>query len=439
MFALVSRRLACPRGAAAAWLILSALALAACQSETIPSRPEQAQATQPPIQPIPGAPVTQTPLPTPGGPGNKVRVALLLPLSGPNAVLGSAMLDAAQMALFDVADEKLELLPHDTQGTAEAAAAAAKAAIGEGARLIIGPLIAAEVDAVKPVARAAGVPVVAFSTATQLAGDGTYLMGFLPRQEIERVVGFAHSRGVSRFAVIAPSTPYGDVAVEAMRAAVQANGDTLERVEIYDPNTQDLTPSVQHLVGATMDPAVRQKLLSKQSAAGKDAAAQLPDIVIPFDAILIPEGGNRLKSVAPLLPYYDVDPEKVHFLGTGLWDEPGLGTEPALNGGWYAAPPPGARADFDQRFRTVYKRPPPRLATLAYDATALAAVLARNPNGADFSAAALTNPSGFAGVDGIFRLRADGLIQRGLAVLEVHRNGNTVVSPAPTTFQAIGY
>ena len=438
MLGLVSRRLACPRGAAAAWLIFSALALAACQGETIPGRPEQAQATQPPIQPVPGnAPVTQAPLP--GVPGGKVRVALLLPLSGQNAVLGNAMLDAAQMALFDVADDKLELLPHDTQGNAEAAAAAAKTAVSEGARLIIGPLIAAEVDAVKPVARGAGVPVVAFSTATQLAGDGTYLMGFLPRQEIERVVGYAHSRGVSRFAVIAPSSPYGDVAVEAMRAAVQANGDTLERVEIYDPNAQDLTPSVQHLVGATMDPAVRQKLLSKPGAAGNDAAAQLPDIVIPFDAILIPEGGNRLKSVAPLLPYYDVDPEKVHFLGTGLWDEPGLGTEPALSGGWYAAPPPGARADFDQRFREVYKRPPPRLATLAYDATALAAVLARNPNGPDFSAAALTNPSGFAGVDGIFRLRADGLIQRGLAVLEVHRNGNTVVSPAPTTFQAIGY
>ena len=383
--------------------------------------------------------MTQAPLPTPGGPGNKVRVALLLPLSGPNAVLGNAMLDAAQMALYDVADEKLELLPHDTQGNAEAAAAAAKAAVSEGARLIIGPLIAAEVGAVKPVARAAGVPVVAFSTATQLAGDGTYLMGFLPSQEIERVVGFAHSKGVSRFATIAPNTPYGDVAVDAMRAAVQANSDTLERVERYDPNVQDLTPSVQHLVGATMDPAVRQKLLSKQSAAGKDAAAQLPDIVIPFDAILIPEGGTRLKSVAPLLPYYDVDPEKVHFLGTGLWDEPGLGTEPALNGGWYAAPPPGARADFVERFREVYKRPPPRLATLAYDATALAAVLARNPNGPDFSAAALTNPSGFAGVDGIFRLRPDGLIQRGLAVLEVHRNGNTVASPAPTTFQAIGY
>jgi branched-chain amino acid transport system substrate-binding protein len=437
LFRLVSRHLACPRVAAAAWLILSALALAACRSETIPGRPEQAQASQPPIQPVPGnAPVTQTPLPSPGGPGGKVRVAMLLPLSGQNAVLGNAMLDAAQMALYDVADEKLELLPHDTQGTAEAAAAAARTAVSEGARLIIGPLLAAEVEAVKPVARASGVPVVAFSTATQLAGDGTYLMGFLPRQEIERVVAFAHTRGVNRFAVIAPSSPYGQVAVEALRGATEANGATLERVEMYDPGAQDLTPSVQHLVGATMDPAVRAKLLAKPNSA---AAQDLPEIVIPFDAVLVPEGGTRLKSVAPLLPYYDVDPEKVHFLGTGLWDEPGLGTEPALAGGWYAAPPPGARADFDARFRELYKRPPPRLATLAYDATALAAVLARNPNGPDFSPAALTNPSGFAGVDGIFRLRPDGLIQRGLAVLEVHRNGNTVVSPAPTTFQAIGY
>src|SRR5260370_38386118 len=160
---------------------------------------------------------------------------------------------------------------------------------------------------------------------------------------------------------------------------------------------------------------------------------------MPFDGVLIREGGTGVHSVALLLPYYDVEPGKLYVLGAGLWDEPGLGTEPALAGGGYAAPPPGARADFDQRFRELYRRPPPRLATLAYDATALAAVLARNAGGADFSPAALANPSGFAGVDGIFRLRSDGLIQRGLAVLEVHRNGNTVISPAPTTFHALGY
>jgi branched-chain amino acid transport system substrate-binding protein len=249
--------------------------------------------------------------------------------------------------------------------------------------------------------------VLAFSTSTQLAGDGTYLMGFLPRQEIVRVTEFAHAKGANRFAVLAPRTPYGEVAVDALRAAVDAQHASLGRVDFYDPAAPDLTASAKSFAAAAHD----------------------------ADAVLLPEGGARLKALAPLLPYYDIDPEKVHFLGTGLWDDPTIAGEPALDGGWYAAPPPAARADFEKRFRDLYRHPPPRLATLAYDATALAAVLAHGDKGADFSAAALTNPSGFAGVDGIFRLHADGLIERGLAVLEVQKGGDKVVDPAPETFQ----
>jgi branched-chain amino acid transport system substrate-binding protein len=387
-----------------------------------------------------GAPLepTQLPAPPPPPPGNeKLRVALLLPLSGQNAVLGSAMLDAAQMALYDVAGERVELLPRDTQGRPDAAADAARGAVADGARLIIGPLVAGEVSAVKPIARAANIPVLAFSTATQLAGDGTYLMGFLSRQEVERVTAFAHGKGVDRFAVLAPRTPYGEIAVDALRGATQAGGASLTHTEYYDPAAQDVTPAVQHLVGVKVDPSTARKLEKLALSTGKPPPDPPPPL--DFDAVLLPEGGQRLKAVAPLLPYYDVDPEKVHFLGTGLWDEPGLGSEPALSGGWYAAPPPASRADFERRFAEIYRHAPPRLATLAYDATALAAVLARSATGPDFSAAALTNPSGFAGVDGIFRLRPDGLVQRGLAVLEVHRNGNVVVDPAPTTFQQLGY
>jgi ABC-type branched-subunit amino acid transport system substrate-binding protein len=358
---------------------------------------------------LPPSAVTTPPPTAPGEPAgaNKVRVALLLPLSGANAVLGNAMLDAAQMALFDAADDKLELAPHDTQGTPQGAAVAAGAAVADGVRLIIGPLLAGEVEAVKPVAQAANVPVLAFSTSTSLAGGGVYLMGFLPRQEIERVTAFARAKGVSRFAALAPRSPYGEIAVEALRAATQGDGATLARVDYYDPAQPDLTPVV------------------KRFATAHD-----------YDALLLPEGGARLRTLAPLLPYYDIDPEKVRFLGTGLWDEPGLAAEPALSGSWYAAPPPAPRADFEKRFQDLYRRAPPRLSTLAYDATALAAVLARGP---DFSPAALTNPSGFAGVDGIFRLRPDGLVERGLAVLEMHRGGNVVIDPAPETFQAVSY
>jgi ABC-type branched-subunit amino acid transport system substrate-binding protein len=363
----------------------------------------------PPTGAVTGQPLPDATAPLAGGAtGN--RVGLLLPLSGPSATIGRALLDAAQMAMFDIGDDTLQLMPRDTKGTPEGAAEAGRAAVADGARLILGPLLSAEVEAAKPVVRQAGIAMIAFTTSTQLAGDGTYLLSFLPKQQVDRVTGFAKEKGLTRFAALVPSTPYGQLVSDTYRGAVQAGGGTVVRVETYDPGAVDNTPSVRRV-------------------------AQAGDI----DAILLAEGGAKLKALAPLLPFYDIDTDKVRVLGTGLWDEPGLGVEPALVGGWFAAPDPEARADFEKRFQETYKRRPPRLATLGYDGAALAALLAHHEGPADFSRAAITNPSGFAGVDGIFRFQPDGLVQRGLAVLEVQKTGTKVVSPAPETFQDLGF
>jgi len=358
------------------------------------------------------APPTALPeTPPPLSSAGKVTVALLLPLTGPSRQIGQAMLDAAQMALYDLAGEQLELLSRDTKGTADGAAAAAQDVVGQGAQLIIGPLLAAEVQAVKPIAQNAHVPVIAFSTEAQLAGNGTYLMGFLPSEEVARVTAYAHAQGHTRFAVLAPNTAYGQVVADAVKNAVAANGATLSKSEFYDPDLTSMATAVKRFAGEGVD----------------------------YDALFLPEGGARLKVLVPQLPYFKIDPDQVKFLGTGLWDDPSLGTEPALDGGWYAAPAPEARAAFEDRFNSLYHHKPPRLATLGYDAMALAAVLARAPQGADFSDAAITNPNGFSGLDGIFRFRPDGLVQRGLAVLEVEHNGDTIIDPAPQSFENLSY
>jgi len=359
----------------------------------------------------PGAPAAQPPAvaapvaPAPSGPP---RVGLLLPLSGPSAPLGKAMLDAAEMALFDQPDSGITLLPRDTQGSPDAAAAAARDAIQQGARIIVGPLLAGEVEAVKPIAAGANVPVLAFSNSTSVAGGGVFLLGFQPQQEIARVVQYAISKGHQRFAVLAPSSPYGDLATDALKAAVGTGGSaSVVHVGTYDPETTDLAPIVRDFAQNT-----------------------------EFDALLLPEGGTRLRLLAPLLPYDGIDPDTVKYLGTGLWDEPGLGTEPALEGGWYAAPAPATRGGFESRYATLYGHAPPRLATLPYDAISLVVTLVHA--GGDLSVAALTNPNGFAGVDGIFRLLASGITQRGLAVLQVERGQPTVIDPAPTDFRTLG-
>jgi len=351
-------------------------------------------------------------------------VALLVPLSGANAELGQAMLDAAELALFEASDDRLTLLPRDTGGTAEGAANAARAVVGEGARLILGPLLAAEVQAVKPLARDAHLNIIAFSTVTELAGGNTFLIGFLPRQEVVREVGQARDRGVTRFAALAPDSPYGHLMADALRDVASASGATTTRVEFYDPRAGDTAPAVQRLMPGGA------------AAAGVAAAAVAP---LSFDALLLPEGGARLKQLAREVKAAEADAKPVQLLGSGLWDVPDIGTEPALAGGWFAAAPPEARRVFAQHFQAVYGRDPPRLASLGYDAAALAGVLSRSTDAEPFSQQAILNPSGFTGVDGLFRFTPSGLVQRGLAVLEVEPQGNVVISPAPQTFQDLGY
>jgi branched-chain amino acid transport system substrate-binding protein len=371
----------------------------------------------PPVPPSAPPPVAQ---PAPG----PVKVALLAPLSGANAELGQALLDAAQLALFESGGDQLVLVPRDTGGNAAGAASAARAVISEGARLILGPLLAPEVEAVKPIARDAHLNVIAFSTVTNLAGGNVFLMGFLPRQEVVREVGYARQQGLNRFAALAPNSPYGHLMADALREVAPTAGGTVVKTEFYDPRASDVSVAIQHLIPTT---------------AGDGASASVPSSGASFDALLLPEGGAKLKQIARQVRTAAGDSRSVRLLGSGIWDVPDIGSESALVGGWFASSPPEARHAFEQRFNATYGHPPPRLASLGYDSAALAAVLARGQTGEPFSQQAILNPSGFTGVDGLFRFAPNGLVQRGLAVLEVEPQGPVVVSPPPQTFQDIGY
>jgi branched-chain amino acid transport system substrate-binding protein len=376
----------------------------------------------------------------------EVRAALLLPLSGPYQVFGQTLSNAAQLALFEVADQRFNLIPLDTKGTAEGAAAAARAALAQGADIILGPVFSPEVKAAAPLAREQAIPMLAFTTDRTAVGNGVYALGFLPGPQVARVVAYARQQGRNRFAVLARSDEYGRAVAEAAKGAVEAQGGRLVKVDYYDVNARDFTQVVKRF--AQFD--ARSRALAREKAAlaarGDEvskAALKKPDGGdaggdAPFDAVLIPDDGVRLRNISSLMTYYVADSEAVKLLGTLLWDDPKLGSEPALVGGWYPAPPQGQHAEFEQRFAKAFGAIPPRvggLAGIAYDATALAAALARSGHG-DYGTAALQNPNGFAGVDGIFRLTADGTADRGLAVREVAADGSKEVSPAPTSFAA---
>jgi len=426
-----------------------------------PSAPVTIAAAPEPAQTVETAPIESTPaavdptievrpaisLRRPGGPAAPVRIGLLVPLSGPAAALGQALLDAAQIALFDAADPDIVLLPQDTAGTPEGAAAAAEALLSQGVQLVLGPLFAASVRAVAPLARARGVYVVAFSNDRAVAGDGVFLLGLFPEEQVARVVDLGLRQGIRRFAALVPETRYGDRVTEAFRRSVTTQGGQITRIETYPAGASAsddvLVASVKRLAEYDRRRAAlraqRRTLAGRGDDAAKRALARLRGVEtygdLPYEAVFLPDGGAQLRAVAPLLPYYDIDPATIRLLGTALWNDPTLGSEPALRAGWFAAPPPAPAAAFKARFREIYGRDNPDLASLGYDAMALASALARDIGGAEpVSQAALTDPLGFVGYGGIFRFPADGLAERGLAVLEVEPRGFTVVDPAPEAF-----
>ncbi|MDE1937845.1 MAG: penicillin-binding protein activator [Alphaproteobacteria bacterium] len=366
-----------------------------------PPAPHQLAANQPNFFALPNIPQGTTP----------VRVGVILPFSdsSPNVrALAGAMLKAAELALYDSGNHDILLMTADDTGSATDAAAAAQKLLDQGAEVIIGPLFSGSVAAVAPLARDHGVPVLAFSTDRTVAGNGVYLLSFQPQSEVKRVVGYAASQGHKNFAAMIPQTPYGDVVEQSFRDSVTAAGANVVDVERFNP-----------AVGDVMDPA---------------AAIAKSDC----DAIFIAQGGSLLRNIAPALAYDGIDHTKVQYLGTGLWDDPTNTKEPLLSGAWFAAPQPSADADFVAKYQQTFTTNPPQLAALAYDAVSLVALLAPGTPYHRFTQAALTDPNGFAGVDGVFRFRPDGTIERGLAVLSVQPDGFSVVSPAPTTFQASG-
>jgi ABC-type branched-subunit amino acid transport system substrate-binding protein len=375
-------------------------------------------------------------------------VGLLLPLTGPHARVGQSMLNAAQLAIFEIAGDQFVLIVRDTGGTPGGARRAARSALQAGASLILGPLFATSVQAVAEEARPRGVNILSFSNDASVAGYGVFVMGLSPRSQIQRVLDYASLQGLRRYAVLAPETPYGWTVINAMQAAIEKNGVELTGIAVYDP---DDDPSPQVRVLANYDQRhedlleVREKLERRNDEASARQLKELENVDTigspDFDAVMLPVGGKNLMTIAPLLAYYDVDPGEVQFLGTAFWADSRLGSEVTLQGGWFAAPPPEMWDEFKVRYQSTYNSEPARVAALAYDATALAAVLTRRASEADrvpdFSSLALTQASGFAGMDGIFRFLPTGEIQRGLAVLEMTENGLVVLDPAPQSFEEL--
>jgi ABC-type branched-subunit amino acid transport system substrate-binding protein len=339
----------------------------------------------------------------------QVKVGLILPLSAPGnaGVAGQSMRNAAEMAIAEFNNPNIQLLVKDDGGTTQAAQLAAQQSLDGGAQIILGPLFSQSVSIVGQVARPRNVPVIAFSTDANVASNGIYLLSFLPESDVDRIVQYATSVGKHSFAALIPDNPYGTVVEAAFKQAIaRRRGSQIVALERYPHDKAAMAAPIRNI------------------AMGSARA----------DALFIPDGADAVPDVVQGMIADAVNIKRLQLLGTGLWDDPRIYATPALDGGWYAAPDGTGYRNFAARYRSHYGQDPVRTATLAYDAVALVAALVKTQGAQAFTPQVLTNPSGFSGIDGLFRFRQDGTNERGLAVLRVAAGGAQVISPAPHSF-----
>ena len=409
---------------------MGTLALAGCAGGTGGPYGQPVALTPASPQPYQGAQAAPT--------ARSGQVAILLPLSGPHADIGQPMLQAAKLALDAPGAPALDV--KDTGGTPDGAAAAARAAIAAGDALILGPLTSGETAAVAPIARAAGVAVLAFTNDPAQIQPGVWVLGITPGQQVRRLVTAVQGDGKTRIAGLLPDNDFGRAMAMALGQAAAARSLPPPDIRQYEPTMASINETTRDL----SDFAHRRGPIDAQIRAaraegtvdGRRKAQELTRRPIPpppFDALLLGDTGEPLAEVAAVLPYYDIDASLVRILGPALWANAGSGGQ--IIGAWYAAPDPAARGAFEQAYAAKYGAAPPPLSDLAFDAAAIARVLADHGG---YSAGALAQPNGFAGVDGWLALQPDGQVRRGLAVFELQRGGSQMLAPAPTGPDAPG-
>lgn len=342
----------------------------------------------------------------------KVKVGLILPLGAPGnaGATAQSMRNAAELALSEFNNPDIQLLVKDDGGSAPGAQQVAQQLIDEGVEIILGPLFAHSVAPVGQVARARGIPVIAFSTDSNVAAPGVYLLSFLPESDVERLVAYAAQQGKHSYAAAIPDNAYGAVVEAAFKQAVGRRSGRIVALERYTIDRTQLQVMIRSLA---------------QAASGADA-------------IFLPDTADTVPLVVQTLTANGVDVRKVQMLGSGLWEDPQIFSSAILEGAWYAGPDSTGFRNFSGRYRSRYNTDPVRTATLVYDAVALVAALTKTQGQRRFSAEVLTNSSGFNGIDGLFRFRRDGINQRGLAVMKVSPTGGQVISPAPRSFTGSG-
>ena len=355
--------------------------------------------------------------PGPVDPGRGVVVALLVPAGSTDEgqrLLAESLENAARLAVADLSGVTIDLRVYGTEGRPERAAEVARQAAADGAQIILGPVLGPEAAAVGPAVAPAGLNVLSFSNNTAVAGGNVFVLGMTFENTARRMLSYAAAQNRGRVMIVAERNARGELAQAAIRRGAAGTGASIVATESYEFSQAGIVNALPAIAGTARSSGAQALFFTD------DTAGALP-------------------ILSQLLPDNRVAHPQFQFLGLTRWDIPPASLQlRGLQEGWFALPDPGLSGRFEARYQAAYGRAPHPIGGLAYDGVAAIGALLGTGQPDALSRAALTQGSGFAGVNGIFRLLPDGTNERGLAVAAIRDNAVVILDPAPRSFAGGG-
>ena len=346
---------------------------------------------------------------------DKLKIGVLLPLTGKYSYIGQSFLDTMQMVVYENKKIDSELIIKDTKANPSRAKKATKELVEQDVDVILGPFFSSSLKSSLKIAKYKNIPLISFSSDKKQKEEGVYLMGFEPEMQIVNITDYTIKKNYKRFAALLPNSEYGKRVLNIYRKVLNKNKLLLNKVELYDSNTTDFEINIQKLVGLDKNPK-----LEKDEETGEN----LIETFDPgFDVLLLIETGDKLRQASATLTYYGVDFKKVKLIGTGEWHIDNIGSEPGLLGAWFVAPSPKLWQDFKKKFYKLYNYKPIRLSSLAHDSlTTVFSIIDKNEKIYELSYEDFQNSYGYTGIDGEFKFLSNGSVVRKLSILEVKQN-----------------
>ncbi|HBR62393.1 MAG TPA: penicillin-binding protein activator, partial [Rhodobacteraceae bacterium] len=340
-------------------------------------------------------------------PTKPVQVALLIPKSyEETASIATSLEQAAQMAIADLGGIRIDLRVFDTAGNPEQAALVARQAVQEGAKIILGPLLAENAKAVGAAVADSGVNVLSFSNNASIAGNNVFVLGPTFNNTANRLVSYAASQGRTKAVIVHPRTLEGELGKAALENAAQSTPLEIVAIEAFEFSQKGVIDSVARIKDSVLETQADTLFLTSNTARA-----------LPLLVQLLPEAG--------------INPQDVQYIGLSRWDIPRQILElPGVQNGWFTSPSRQVSASFKTRFTKGYGSPPHQLAGLAYDGLAAIGALVSTGQKNAVTKTALTQASGFQGVSGVFRFLADGTNERALAIAKIERKKVVLIDAA---------